>query len=259
MSTRGQVVGTRPPAVPPPARHWGAGRIITVIVSSLLAMTSLGLVVAGGMVRLADVAFRDSDGYLTSSTMTLGSSGYAVTSEGLDLGSGTSWGDLSGRWLGEVRVRARNDAGGPVFVGIGRTSEVSAYLAGVARSEVVDPTGNDGAPAYVVIGGGAPDRPPAGAGVWAASASGPRQQTLTWEASSGSWTIVVMNADAGAPVAADVSVGAEAPVLRDLALALLGAGLLLLVVSVTLLVLALRTPRHTPRAATPDQPGSPVS
>lgn len=244
MSTREQEAGTRPPAVPPPARHWSAGRIIAVIVASVLAMASLGLVVAGGMVRLADVAFRDSDGYLTSSTMTLSAPGYAVTSENLDLRSGTPWSDLSGRWLGEVRIRARNDAGGPVFIGIGRTSDVGAYLAGVARSEVVDPTGDNGAPSYAVIGGGAPGGPPADAGVWAATASGPRQQTVSWQASSGSWTVVVMDPRARAPIAADVSVGAEVPVLRDLALALLGTGLVLLVVCVTLLVLALRSPRR---------------
>ena len=73
-----------------------------------------------------------------------------------------------------------------------------------------------------------------------ASASGPGEQTATWDAESGEWTVVLMNADASDGVAADVSVGAEADFLLWLAIGLLVAGAVVLAVAVLLIVLGAR-------------------
>jgi hypothetical protein len=78
-----------------------------------------------------------------------------------------------------------------------------------------------------VPGATTPGRP-AAAGIWAASASGPGEQTATWKPTDGSWAVVVMNADGRAGVAADVSAGAEIDLLIWIAVGLLGAGVALM-------------------------------
>jgi hypothetical protein len=127
-----------------------------------------------------------------------------------------------------------------VFVGLAPTTAVSAYLARVGHSVVTDTVGDNGDPVTTYLRGGAPRLDPGQATRWTASASGARTQSLTWEPRSGDWTLVVMNADGSAPVAADVAVGAEVPVLGDVAVGLLVSGSVLLVVALVLLVAALR-------------------
>ena len=214
----------RPPQGNTP--RWGAGRVTAVVLGALLALTSFGLLAGGGVVRFADSALRDQTGYLMSSSVELTSPGYAITSESAELHDGVATVDLPERWLGTVKVKA--DAEGPdgVFVGIARTSDVEEYLRGVGHSVVLDPAGDDGrTPDLDFSEGGPPSPSPTDAGFWAESVAGTGTQTITWEADEGDWTLVVMNADATAPVTADVAIGATAPVLGDVALFLLIAGL----------------------------------
>ena len=229
-----------PAAGGPPASHWGAGRIIAVIVGAVLAFGSLGLLVGGGVLRLADDGLRDSQGYLMSSAVEFTSPGYAATSGDVQLRSGTPVVDLPERWLGTVKVEADARTSNGVFIGIARTSDVEAYLAGVAHSTVSDPFGSDRTPPSDYTDGTAPRQAPQDESFWVASARGPGQQTLTWKAQAGNWTLVVMNGEGTTPVAADVSAGATVPVLDDIAIGLLLAGLLGVVISAVVLVLALR-------------------
>ncbi len=91
-----------------------------------------------------------------------------------------------------------------------------------------------------VFAGAAPSGPPGEQAFWAASASGSGEQVATWDAESGEWTIVLMNADGSTAWRADVSIGAEANFLLWLAIGLLVAGLLVLAVGVLLIVLGAR-------------------
>lgn len=77
---------------------------------------------------------------------------------------------------------------------------------------------------------------PGDSDVWVASASGVGEQRISWTPESGDWTVVVMNADGGAGVAADLAVGAEAPVLGWLVVGMLVAGGLSLALAVGLLL-----------------------
>jgi hypothetical protein len=77
------------------------------------------------------------------------------------------------------------------------------------------------------------------------SASGPGQRSLTWQPRSGSWTLVVMNASGSTPVASDVTVGAQLPVLGDLSVGLLVAGAVLALIGGAVLA-AVLTRRRTP-------------
>jgi hypothetical protein len=78
-----------------------------------------------------------------------------------------------------------------------------------------------------------------------ASASGTGPRSVDWAPRSGDWVVVVMNADGSRPVIADVSVGAELPVLRTVAWVLLALATLGLVVGGVGLALSLHRSSRT--------------
>ncbi len=103
-------------------------------------LASLGLIAVGGVGLALDQTARH-DGYLTTSTRTLQTSGYALVSEKADLGPADVGAGLPDV-LGTVRVRAAsNDPAKPVFIGIARTADVTAYLDEVAYG-VMRPDGS---------------------------------------------------------------------------------------------------------------------
>jgi hypothetical protein len=216
----------------PPARR--AGRVAATIIGSLLGLLALALLAGGAALLWADQTQRGADGWLSSPHRSFVTPTRALTAERLDLG------DVRAGWaphLGAVRVRARADGGRPVFVGIAPQARVDAYLRGVAHAEVSN-VGPHGYHATVRAGGRIP-RAPAGAGIWAASASGPGTQTARWNAASGRWAIVVMNADGRAGVHVSAQVGARAPWLLGLAIGLLGGGVIVGGLAALLIVLGL--------------------
>ena len=209
----------------------------------MMAMTSLGLLAGGVALQIGDNVLRDDEGYLMSSTKTYASPGFAVTSQSIDLRQRLArTSTCASRWLGTVRVEAQSRAADGVFVGIAPTSDVDAYLPGRRPLDGHRPRrATDGRPETTYVDGthrraAARRTRPSGS----ASAQGSGSRTLTWEPEDGDWTIVVMNADGTAPVRPRVSAGAEVPVLDDVVIVLLVAGVVLLALSVLVLVLAIR-------------------
>ena len=237
------------PTPPPPGSHWGAGRIIAVVIGSMMAMTSLGLLAGGLALKIGDSVLRDDAGYLMSSTKTYDSPGLAVTSQNIALDDGTAEFDVAGRWLGTVRVEARSATAADIFVGIAPTSEVDAYLQGVAHTTVTDPSGPGGDPDTAYVPGDRPTLRPGDEAFWVASSAGSGEQVVTWEPQDGDWTVVVMNTEGTAPVRARVAAGAEVPVVDTVVVVLLVSGVILLAFSVLVLVLAIRRPRPAPAPA----------
>jgi hypothetical protein len=138
-----------------------------------------------------------------------------------------------------VRIRAAGSRT-PVFVGIGPADAVSGYLDGVDR-DILGQRGADARPTWR-IPGGAPLTPPTAQTFWVASGVGAGQQEITWTATDGRWSVVVMNADGSRAVAVDVSGAVTAPGLRLIWTGLfVGAGVLFVVGAV---VVALALPRH---------------
>src|SRR3954452_24246815 len=93
-----------PPPAPvqvPPSR-WGPGRIVALVIGVLLLIPGLGLLVGGGALLWADNAHRTSDGYLTTDAQTFETSGFAVTSDRLDLSTVADWLPVSSA-LGNAR------------------------------------------------------------------------------------------------------------------------------------------------------------
>ena len=204
--------------------------------------------------HVADNVLRDDDGYLMSSSATFDSPGLAITSRSVELETDPAGFELARRWLGTVRIVARSQTPDDVFLGVAPSSDVDAWLDGVAHSTIVETTGGDNDPDTVFVDGDTPTLRPGDETFWVASASGEGSQDLSWEPEDGDWTVVVMNTEGTAPVVARASVGAEVPVLEDVANGLLVSGLVLLPLAALVLWLAVR--RRTAAPVAPAAPGA---
>ncbi len=244
-SAAGPAPGTGSPS---PRREWGAGRVLAVVLAAVTFLVAGGLLAAGATVLIADRTLRDADGFLMSPSVTVVSPGSAVVSPTVQLDGGAP-AAIPRRILGDARARVDGGAHRPVFVGVARSADAEAYLAGVAHSTLVDLSDDGRSPRYDQHPGGLPTTAPAEAGIWVASAAGAGRQTVTWPTARGDWTLVVMNVDGSRGVAATAAVGATVPVAAWVIAGLLCAGGLLLVVSVVVLLLAVRRPRGAQVAA----------
>jgi hypothetical protein len=235
--------GPGSPSAPPegPQRSsWTTGRIVTVVIGSLLLVFGLGGAAGGTAVLLADQAGRDADGFLGTPTRQFTSSGYALVFDPVELRDDAGAVDL-GAVLGDVRVRATGQDADGVFVGIGAAADVEAYLGAVERERLVDVT-DGGRAVQQRLPGGSPTTPPEQQTFWVASAAGAGEQQLVWRAADGRWSVVVMNADASRLVVADLSAGVTAPALRWVWIGLfIGGGVALLVGA---LLVAVAVPRR---------------
>ena len=234
------------------APAWGAGRVLAWIGSSLLALIALGLVLAGVLLILAHGTARDSAGFYTSDTERFSTPTYALTSEGMQIG------DIQGdgaEWAldaidATVRVRASQPDGEPIFIGIASEQAVDRYLTQVAHDEVSDVHSGPFTYDSVRRGGSVTPGVPANASFWAATATGPGTQALTWKPDVGRWAVVVMNADGSRRVAADVSVGAKTGVLLPVGLGLFALSIFVVIASAALIELAVREPSDPAGGAT---------
>ncbi len=234
------------PTGPPPAGGWTALRIVSVVAGCLMVVISLGLLAAGGAASWMDNTQRDAAGYLTSDPHPFVTSGYAITSDRIDLG--TSGVVAPASFLGTIRFTVTGQNPTPdVFVGIAPRVLADRYLAGVARSVVTDWTGDT--TGYRQQAGGPPLTPPTDSRIWVASATGSGTQTLTWKPTSGDWLVVVMNRDATPGLVVTATAGATIPSLGWIAGGLFAAGGILLLGGAVLVILpVVRTGRR------PDSP-----
>ncbi|MGE5290067.1 MAG: DUF4389 domain-containing protein [Micromonosporaceae bacterium] len=228
-----------PTPMPPQGRRqaWTTGRIVSVVIGSVLLLVSLGFLGAGGAAVWANTAARQG-GYVDLGTTTYSTGGYALASDTVSLHTvGTGW-DAAKSLFGTVRLRVQSVSGpAPVFVGIATADAGSRYLAGVQYATVSGP--GDRASSYTLHSGTAPTKLPGRAGVWTAKASGTGTQTLTWPIESGDWIFVAMNASGTQPVNVKVNVAATLPSLPWIATGLLAAGVILLAGGVVLIAVPL--------------------
>ena len=231
-----------PPAAPPAAAssEWTGGRITALVIGSLLALVALGLLGAGGTGVWADLTQREA-GYATTDEHAFSTSGSALATERTHLGSaGVEW-LYSPGLLGKVRIRVTPTASGrPLFVGIGRATDVDRYLAGVNHTLITDFFGGKAK----TVGGGAARSAPGRQGFWVASTTGSGERKLFWKPHKGSWTVVVMNADAKPGLAVRADLGAKVPALIWIALGLLVAGAVFAAGAGLLIVNAVRSARQ---------------
>ncbi len=209
-----------------------------VIAGGSLALVGLLLALAGAGLLWAE-DHKDRDGYYTTGTERYSTDTYAVASDSLDI-DGIPYGDDV---YGKVRLKVQGNDGAPVFVGIARSDDVEAYLAGTAHATLTDVDYSPFNADYRTTAG---DRAPGRPGTqsfWAASAEGTGTQTLDWNVDNGDWSVVVMNADGSRGVDAGVNAGANVPLIGDLALAASIAALVLLLGGGSLIAGGLIRPR----------------
>lgn len=203
------------------------GKIVVLVVGSLLALVGMGMVVGAGVLGFAHTFLRDDDGFFEVTLDRVETDSVAVTAPDIDLGAEPG----SPAWILDaldidVRLQVTGaDATRDVFVGIAPRSDVDAYLDDVAHTEIVDVDGRE--PVYRDRVGGDRIDAPVTVGFWEAQAVGPGTQELVWEAEEGRWSVVVMNADGSPEVAADVEVGVRSGFLLPLVGILAGVGLVL--------------------------------
>ncbi|GAB2856608.1 DUF4389 domain-containing protein [Nocardioides pacificus] len=247
--TRSQTAYGIPPSTPEPRRTgWTGGRVLSLLLGSLLVAIGLGLGVGGGFLAAADQTARDADGFLVSPQEGLVSDGFAIVSEDARVHSDGVLGALPDDVIGDVRLSAEQAGDTDLFIGIAPTVDVRAYLAGVQHDVLLDLPSSG--PVYRSADGGQPSTAPDEQTFWVAEASG-AQPELTWALEDGDWTAVVMNADGSGQVAAEVSVGAEVPILDTVIATLLIAAGIALVLGGVLIAVPVRSVSDESRHATP--------
>jgi hypothetical protein len=212
--------GPARPDTVPSGSGWTGGRVTALVIGALLALMSLGLLGGGGFTLWADRTQRDAAGYISSSVQEFSTSGAALTTDRIDLGSpATDW--FSRTLLDKVRIRVTPvEPGTPLFVGIGPTADVDRYLSGVSRATIRDFGGST----IQAVPGTGPAAPPATERFWVVSSKGTGTRTVAWDFARGTWTVVVMNADGRPGIDVRADAGATMPALLWIAVGVLTAG-----------------------------------
>ena len=167
----------------------------------------------------------------------------------------------SGNLSATVEIAARSDES-PIFVGVGPSARVAAYLHDVSVDRVVQVNWPGGVRTQNTPGSRTP-RPPGDVPFWEAMDEGAGERTVQWTVSDGDWSIVVMNEDASRGVDVFGSVEVKLPVLGPASIILLVVALLMLAGGIALTVSGARTPKR--RGGAPDEsvapgaPGAPAS
>ena len=227
-------------AAPPPDHPtgWTTGRIVSVVLGSLLVLGGLGLAGGGATLVAADQLGRDADGFLMSPQQRLTTDGFAITSEDAAVHTDGTLSRLPDALIGDVRVSATTARNADLFVGIASATDARAYLGDVRHDTLLQVRNGD--PVYRSTTGGSPASAPTEQDFWVARATGAHPD-LTWTLQDGDWTVVIMNADGSAAVTADVSAGAEVPMVSTLIAVLFGLGGLFLLVGALLIAVPVRS------------------
>lgn len=235
-------------------------RIAALVIGCLMVFPALALFLGGGALGMGYAFGRGDDGYFDTTLDRLATPTVALTGE--DITFATEPG--SPDWVldmldADVRLRATNiDSQREVFIGIAREADVDAYLSGVGHDELTDLT-DDFDPVYRSRPGGAEIAPPTDQTFWVASAAGDGTQELEWEATTGSWSAVLMNADGSPGVLTDLNVGVKAAFVLPLALLMLGIGALATGVAIGLIIAGARHLGRPDRDVTGPTPPPPVA
>jgi hypothetical protein len=213
---------------PPTSRRPGAARIATAATLGVAAL----LLVAAGIAGIVARASSDG-GYVSTGTHRYASSGRAIVSDAMHVGALPDW------LVASLRVKAASDK--PIFVGVGRRADVDRYLAGVAHSTIEDVSYDPFDVSYSAQPGSAIPAQPASQSFWVESATGADGRAVSWKLRSGSWRVVVMNADGSRGVATDAKVGASVQGALAIVIVALVLGLALLAGAVALVIRARKT------------------
>ncbi|VXC21959.1 conserved membrane hypothetical protein [Arthrobacter sp. 9AX] len=237
-----------------------AGSVIMLVVGILLSI--LGFTALAGGIAASVLGTAQGDGYFTSGSARFSVASHALTTPRLDaVGEGVP--PRLPFDIGTLRLRAASaEPGREIFIGIAPQADIERYLLGVHHTELLEVNSRPFRAEYRDIPGTTTPAPPAEQTFWNTSVSGTGEQELTWDLATGSWAIVVMNADASPGVDADVQAGFRSDLIWPAATGLLIGGAIGLAIGVPLLVSgAVGLGRHAeppsrgPRGPLPQFPG----
>jgi hypothetical protein len=195
-----------------------------------VALVVLGLFATVGGVAL--VSLVGADGSVGLAPTRLIGSGYAITLPQVDVPSLPD-----GQ---HVRLDVSLQPGDrPLFLGIGPTSDVNAYLRDVPI-DVIEQIDQPGAASTSPINGNAQPAAPEAQPFWAISATGDAP-SISWTAQPGEWTLVVMSTPPRRPVNVTASGSVTLPVLGPLGFVLLAIAVAVLGAGAWMIVRAART------------------
>jgi hypothetical protein len=232
------------------------GRIVAIVVGSLLAIPSLAVVVGGTAVTVASAIEAGDDGYFDETLDRLSTATAAITTEDLDFRT-----DPGPRWamdVLDVSVRLQVtavDEGAELFVGIGPDAAVETFLSGISRDEIRDVRWDGDVRYRAIPGERSAAQPPGGEDFWVASTSGTGPLVLEWDVSEGEWIAVLMNADGSPGMLADVTVGVRSGALLGIGIAMIVVGVVFLAAAVAIILAGARR-REAEAEAAPEVPSA---
>jgi hypothetical protein len=202
-----------------------AGRIVGIVVGSLVLLVGLGLLLGGGGVLVAERVLADADGFVSLRSASINQDAYAVVAPARIEGAPWFW------WRHVVTLRlevtSRGTEGKPIFVGLAERVDVDRYLNGVSYVEVrrlgVEDADRPRLQYQTMTGTTIPPAP-ASQTFWFESAAGATSQRLDWRIEPGDYCVVLMNADGSRGVNTTASLGIKAPVVLTIAAIVLGVG-----------------------------------
>ncbi|MDQ1056141.1 hypothetical protein QFZ23_000042 [Arthrobacter globiformis] len=224
------------------------GRMVMLVLGTIAALLGVGLLAGAAGVGWLNFQQRD-EGYFTTQSHRFDAASSAITSAGLDvMVSGRLPDVIPSDAAGSILLRGSGASPGKgIFIGVAPQQDAARYLDGVKRSEIRELNLRPFRVDYTEVPGTRSPARPGTQNFWVASAEGTGTQELRWNILPGSWTVVIMNADATAPVSVDLQAGVRSDLLWPLFLWLLIAGIVLLVVGVPLIVAgAMGLGRHGP-------------
>jgi hypothetical protein len=181
------------------------------------------MLVIGGLVLIMgrpSTEYRDADGYYVDEPFTFERPGRAIVTDDSDILKGVYEQLASDEFVlyvttdpVEFRLQGTPLGTTALFMGIAPSSAVDDYLADVARDEITGLERDEESKQILDVeyttqkGTRVPTRPSTET-FWLTWVEGTGLQTLDWEAESGDWTAVIMNADASSGVTAELAFGA---------------------------------------------------
>jgi hypothetical protein len=219
-----------------------AGRIVLLVFGILLVIFSIGLIIGGGVALAVDSSLKDSQGFYKSGFFSAAASNSpAIVTHSTDIHLEQGW-FMNENNLITFKVDAANShPEKPVFIGIARESDLRDYFKGVSYDEV---TGLKFRPYRMDLihhsGSGTLPAPTA-QNFWVASATGTGTQSLQWDLTNGTYSLVLMNEDGSIPVDSRVSLGIKIPaILHNIGLGILIGGIIIIIVGGIMIFFAAR-------------------
>ncbi|MFC1803803.1 zinc ribbon domain-containing protein [Thermoproteota archaeon] len=229
---------------------WGIVHIGMVLIAVIILITSFGLIMGGTTFRSIQELMTDEEGFIMSKPLKTHVSSYAIVVEDMDFDidpMAWRWFKRGGGFLEFKITTESNDPKKEIFVGIARHQDIHNYLDPIRYHTVQDldfglENFDVGTPttSYILHPGVAPTVPPTVHSFWIVHGSDTGSQTLTWEPETGTYYLVMMNADGSEGIDSEIKIGVRVPFFGSIGDILLGVGVVFGAIGVLMLFFTIK-------------------